>query len=107
VAVAAERARGAGAGVVFSAAAGMVGLSLSLIGLVRVLSTLRRAQTLAEEALAIDAFAFLAACLTAYAALRGGDTARARRLERAADLVFLAALVGMAAIGGFIAWEVL
>ena len=102
----AGRGKGAGGAVVFSAA-GMVGLSLSLIGLVRVLSTLRAAQTLAEEAMALGAFAVLAACLTAYASLRGGDSSRSRRLERAADLVFLAALVGMAAIGGFIAWEVL
>lgn len=94
-------------GHIFTASATLVGVCLTVIGVLRVVSRLRDAGTVAEELLSIDAMLFLGACVTAYAALRTPELPRRRRLERYADAAFLVALFTMTVACGVLAWELI
>ena len=65
----------------------MVGVCLTVIGLIRVVITLRKADTFADDLLAFDAILFLLACCSSYWALRTRSAQRMYRLERFADVV--------------------
>ena len=91
---------------IFTVSAGMVGVCLTVIGLLRVVITLRKADTLADNLLAFDAILFLIACLSAYWALRSRRRRRMYRLERFADAVFILALLMMAAVCAFIVFTI-
>ena len=80
---------------IFTVSAGMVGVCLTVIGLIRIIITIRKVDTFADDLLAVNAVLFLVACLTAYTALRTRDRKRMSRLEHAADAVFLLAMVVM------------
>src|SRR5678815_394357 len=87
---------------IFTVSSAMVGVCLTVIGLIRVVITLGKADTLADDFLATDALLFLTSCLLSYAALRARSYRRMHRIERAADVVFIVAMVMMTAICGFI-----
>ncbi|HEY3663048.1 MAG TPA: hypothetical protein VGL24_07840 [Chthoniobacterales bacterium] len=89
---------------IFTVSAGMVGVCLTVIGLLRVVITLRRADTFADNLLAIDAFLFLISCLASYWTLRTRTNKRMYLLERFADLVFICALLLMVAVCAFVAF---
>jgi uncharacterized membrane protein len=91
---------------IFSVSAGMVGVCLTVIGLIRVVITLGKADTLADDLLAGDALLFLMASLLAYTALRTRSAQRMRQFERVADWLFILAMTLMAAICGFIAYAI-
>ncbi len=91
---------------IFTVSAGMVGVCLTVIGLLRVVITLRKTDTFADDLLALDALLFLIACLSSYWALRTRSAQRMRRVERFADVVFLLALVLMAVICGFVTYAI-
>ncbi len=91
---------------IFTVSAAMVGVCLTVVGLIRVVITLGNRDTLADDLLAGDAFLFLLACLLSYAALRTRTVRRMDRLERFADGVFIVAMVGMTAICGFITYAI-
>ncbi|HEY4284044.1 MAG TPA: hypothetical protein VGM62_13335 [Chthoniobacterales bacterium] len=91
---------------IFSVSAGMVGVCLTVIGLIRVVITLGRADTLADDLLAGDALIFLMSCLLSYAALRSRNGRRMRRFERIADWLFILAMTLMAGICAFIAYAI-
>jgi hypothetical protein len=73
---------------------------------VRVVITLGKADTLADDLLAADAFLFLSSCLLSYVALRSRGFRRMHRIERAADATFLLAMLVMVAICGFLTYAV-
>jgi len=91
---------------ILSVSAGMVGVCLTVIGLIRVVITLRKADTFADDLLAFDAILFLVACLSSYWALRTRSAQRMYRLERFADVVFLLALALMVTICAFIVYAI-
>ena len=91
---------------IFTVSAGMVGVCLTVIGLLRVVITLRKADTLADNLLALDSFLFLIACFSSYWALRTRSVQRMHRVERFADVVFLLALVLMAVICAFVTYAI-
>jgi hypothetical protein len=91
---------------IFSVSAAMVGVCLTVIGLIRVVITLGRGDTLADNLLAIDALMFLASCLSSYTALRVGHPERTKRIERIADSIFIAAMALMVAICAFITYAI-
>src|SRR5689334_4345034 len=91
---------------IFTVSAGMVGVCLTVIGLLRVVITLRKADTFGDDLLAADAILFLIACVTSYLALRTRSVQRMYRLERFADIVFLIALVLMVGVCGFITYAI-
>lgn len=91
---------------ILSVSAGMVGVCLTVIGLIRVVITLRKADTFADDILALDAILFLIAAVSSYWALRTRSAQRMYRLERFADIVFLVALILMAGICAFITYAI-
>lgn len=90
---------------IFTVSAGMVGVCLTVIGLVRVVITLGKSNTLADDLLAGDAFLFLLLCLFSYSALRFRSKRRGHYRERIADGIFIVAMVLMAVICGFITFS--
>ena len=80
---------------IFTVSAGMVGVCLTVIGLIRFIISFRRIDTVADDILAANAVLFLIACLVSYAALRTRKRARVIRLEHAADAIFLFAMAVM------------
>ena len=91
---------------IFTVSSAMVGVCLTVIGLIRVVITLGKADTLADDLLASDALLFLISCLLSYAALRARNLRRMHNIERAADVVFIVAMVMMTAICGFITYSI-
>jgi len=91
---------------IFTVSAGMVGVCLTVIGLLRVVITLRKADTFADDLLALDAMIFLVACVSSYWALRTRTASRMYRIERFADLSFIVALTLMVAICGFMTYAI-
>ena len=82
----------------------MVGVCLTVIGLIRVVITLGKIDTIADDLLAGDAFLFLVACLLSYWALRTRSIRRMHRVERFADGIFIFAMILMAAVCGVITY---
>jgi hypothetical protein len=91
---------------IFSVSAAMVGVCLTVIGLIHVVSVLGAANTLADDLLALDSFVFLVSCLLAYWALRTRGSRRMHRLEQIADGLFIFALTVMVVICGIIAYSI-
>ena len=91
---------------IFSVSAGLVGVCLTVIGLVRIVQELQDLDTLADDLLAVDALGFLGSCLLAYLALRAQGRRRTR-LESWADGVFMVSLCVMVAACAVIAYQLI
>ena len=91
---------------IFTVSSAMVGVCVTVIGLIRVVVTLGKADTVADDLLAIDALLFLTSCLLSYAALRARSFRRMHNIERAADVVFIVAMMVMTGICGFITYSI-
>jgi len=92
---------------IVSVSAALVGVCLTVIGLIQVALHLHPGDTPADNILAGDAVLFLLSCLLAYASLRSRSRARRRVLERMADACFLFALFIMTLVCGAIAFELI
>ena len=91
---------------IFTVSSAMVGVCLTVLGLVRVVITLGKADTVADDLLAVDAVLFLVSCFVSYAALRSRRAPRMHRLERVADGVFILAMIVMVAICAFLTYAI-
>lgn len=91
---------------IFTVSSAMVGVCLTVIGLVRVVITLGKADTIADDLLASDALLFLISCFLSYAALRSRGIRRMHKIERTADAVFILAMIVMVAICAFLTYAV-
>lgn len=91
---------------IFTVSSAMVGVCLTVIGLIRVVITLGTADTLADDFLATDALLFLISCLLSYWALRSRGIRRMHRLERIADAIFIFAMIGMVVICALITYTI-
>jgi hypothetical protein len=91
---------------IFTVSSAMVGVCLTVIGLIRVVITLGTADTLADDFLAGDALLFLISCLLSYWALRSRGLRRMHRLERIADGIFIMAMIGMVVICALITYTI-
>src|SRR6266849_7117135 len=91
---------------IFTVSSAMVGVCLTVIGLIRVVITLGTADTLADDFLAADALLFLISCLLSYWALRSRSMRRMHRLERIADGIFIFAMIGMVIICALITYTI-
>jgi hypothetical protein len=89
---------------IFTVSAAMVGVCLTVIGLIRVVITFGKVDTVTDDLLAADALLFLIACLSSYWALRSRSISRMHRVERVADGAFIVAMILMTAICGFITY---
>ena len=83
---------------IFGVSAGMVGVCVTVIGLLRVAFSLNRVNTLADDLLAGDALLFLFACIASYWALRTRSKQRMHQVEHVADLLFLVGLAVMVSV---------
>ena len=91
---------------IFTVSSAMVGVCLTVIGLIRVVITLGNADTLADDLLAGDALLFLVSCLLSYWALRSRSLRRMHRLEKIADGIFILAMIGMVIICALITYSI-
>src|SRR5207247_6048299 len=91
---------------IFTVSSAMVGVCLTVIGLIRVVITLGRADTLADDLLAGDALLFLISCMLSYWALRSRGLRRMHRLEKIADGIFIVAMIGMVIICAVITYSI-
>jgi hypothetical protein len=91
---------------IFTISCAMVGVCLTVIGLVRVVITLGTADTLANDFLAADALLFLVSCLLSYWALRSRGLRRMHRLQKIADAIFIVAMIGMVTVCALITYSI-
>jgi Kef-type K+ transport system membrane component KefB len=91
---------------IFTVSSAMVGVCLTVIGLIRVVITLGSADTLADDLLAGNALLFLISCLLSYWALRSRSSRRMHRLEKFADGIFIIAMIGMVFICALITYSI-
>jgi hypothetical protein len=91
---------------IFTVSSAMVGVCLTVIGLIRVVITFGKIDTLADDLLAGDALLFLIACLLSYWALRTRSIRRMHRMERIADGIFLFAMILMTGVCGLITYAI-
>lgn len=87
---------------IFTASAAMIGVCLTVIGIIRVVISLRRSDLFADDLLSMNAMLYLVACFLSYWALRTRNKGRNLRLERRSDVAFLTALVLTAVNCGYI-----
>lgn len=80
---------------IFTASAALVGVCLTVIGLIRLVVTTTKVGTIADELLAGDATLFMISCVLSYWALRARSARRMHRIEQAADAIFLVGLLLM------------
>lgn len=92
---------------IFSVSAALVGVCLTVIGLIRVVISTSKVETFVDELLAADAVLFLTSCLLSYWALRTRSLHRMHRVERVADAIFLVGLFLMVLSCGFVAYAIL
>ena len=91
---------------IFTVSAAMVGVCLTVIGLIRVVITLGRADTLADDFLAGHALLFLVSCPLSYWAPRSRAVHRIHRLERVADAIFIVAMIRIVIICALITYTI-
>src|SRR6476659_10487523 len=91
---------------IFTVSSAMVGVCLTVIGLIRVVITFGRADTLADDFLSGDALLFLLSCLLSYWALRSRSVRRMHRLAKIADGIFILAMIGMVIICALITYTI-
>ena len=92
---------------IFSVSAALVGVCLTVIGLIRVVISTSKVETFVDDFLAADAVVFLISCLLSYWALRTRSLYRMHRVERVADAFFLVGLFLMVLICSFVAYAIL
>ncbi|MGE0822431.1 MAG: hypothetical protein AB7G75_02740 [Candidatus Binatia bacterium] len=91
---------------IFSVSAALVGVCLTVIGVIRVVINTSKVDTLVDDFLAADAVLFLTSCLLSYWALRTRSLRRMYRVERIADTIFLVGLFLMVLICSFIVYAI-
>jgi hypothetical protein len=91
---------------VFSISAGMVGVCLTGIGLLRVLIAQTKVATIGDDLIAIDALVFMVCCLLSFWSFKMPQGTRQRALRWVIDFLFLSALVLMVAVCGVIAYAI-
>jgi hypothetical protein len=89
---------------IFTTSATMVGVCLTVIGVLRVVLRIRSVSTWSDDLLSIDAMLFLGACGVAYWALRTRSIRRRLLTEKIADVIFLFALTLMTTICALITY---
>jgi hypothetical protein len=91
---------------ILSVSAAMVGVCLTVIGLLRVVISIQKEDTIGDDLLAVDAVLFLISCLLSYWALRTRTVRRMHTVERIADAVFMLALVLMVIVCVFVTYAI-
>jgi len=91
---------------IFTTSAVMLGVCMTVVGVLHVVTVLRNVDVVGDDILSINSIVYLAACLSAYWALRTRSKKRNHLLERTADWLFLAGLILSATATGLITWTI-
>jgi len=91
---------------IFTSSSAMLGVCLTVVGILRLVITLRSEDTLGDDLLSINAMVYLIAAVLAYGGLRTRSIRRNHRLEYLADAVFIAGLIFTVINTGFITWAI-
>ncbi len=92
---------------VFSVAAGMIGVCLTAIGLVKIVSHAKKVETLCDDLIVIDAIIFGLAALLGFRGLRRFVRHQVLISHQVMDWTFLIGLGLMIVICGVFAWNLL
>ncbi|MBB4864114.1 hypothetical protein HNP46_002978 [Pseudomonas nitritireducens] len=88
---------------IFAASGAMVGVCLTVVGILHIIVNLHRVDLIGQDMLALNTVIYLATSLAAYFGLRTRKLQRNHRLERIADLLFLLGLTLTTLTTAFIA----
>ena len=91
---------------IFSVSATMVGVCLTVIGIIRVILTLRREDLIIDDMVAVNMMFYVVSAFCSYWSLRTHRTQRGWRMMRVADAFFLIGLVFSAFNAAFITWMI-
>ena len=91
---------------VFTTSAAMVGVCLTAIGILRLVTSQTRVETIGDELLAADAALFMMCCLLSFWSFKTRWPRWRIALRLAIDSVFLIALLAMAVVCSLIAYTV-
>jgi hypothetical protein len=89
---------------IFTVSAAMVGVCLTVIGIFRLI-VLQSVSTIGDDLLAFDSMAFLVSMILAYVGIRAKGSRHKKRVEKAADIIFIVAICFMVFICALIAYE--
>ena len=90
-----------------SVSGGMVGVCLSAIGILGMIKTLKRFDTICDDLLAADAFLFLSAAILSFLVMRTSLWRRRHPVAVGIDGIFSLALVVMVTVCAMLVWVVL
>jgi len=84
---------------IFSVSAGMVGVCLTVIGIINIIASYSHGtKTIADDVTLLDAILFLFTCFLSYTAIKTKDRKSRLKLELIADICFLTALFVMVVV---------
>jgi len=89
---------------IFSVSAGMVGVCLTVVSLINIITTVKKIDTLGDDLTAFDAVIFILSCYLSYMSMKTKDRKRRLLLERIADRIFLFGLLLMVLVCLFIVY---
>jgi hypothetical protein len=91
----------------FGASVGMMGVCLTMIGIVQLIPRYAAFRTIADDLLVVDMMAFLATSFLSFIAIRRRTRHQRVVLSDVVDFVFFVGLLGMLAISALIVWAVI
>jgi hypothetical protein len=89
---------------IFTSSSVMVGVCLTVVGILRVVIALRSEDVLGDGLLSVNAMIYLLSALLSYWALRTRNRKRNHRIEYVADAVFIVGMIFTVINTGFITW---
>ena len=92
---------------IFSVSAGMIGVCLTCIGLVKVVAKGQDFQTICDRLIVVDALLFGAAAWMAFRCMHALLKGQVLLAQRVVDWVFLLALAMMIIVCGVFSWDLL
>ena len=91
---------------VFTVSAAMVGVCLTAIGLLRLITAQTKVRPIGDDLLAVDAILFVVCAFLAFWSFKTSLPSTRRRLRLVVDILFLTGLAGMGAICAVIAYAI-
>ena len=85
----------------------MVGVCLTVIGILNIIMSVKQVSTFGDEITAVDALLFLAACFSSYISLKTKNRKHRLIMERISDGIFLCGLSVMAIVCIFIVYKLI
>ena len=89
---------------VFAISAGMIGVCLTAIGILRLVTSQTNVRTLGDDLLAADAVVFVICCFLSFWSFKTRRDSLCRRIRIVVDVLFMLGLVVMVAVCAIIAY---